>query len=69
MVSKKRHRNGELKENHKLTDDQVEDLKAMKASGTFTNKEVANAFGVSASLVSLIVNGHRRKEATFKRAA
>lgn len=69
MVSKKRHVNGENKTGHKLTDKEVQDLKDMKATRAFTHKEIAARFGVSSTLVSLIVNGHRRKEPTFKRAA
>lgn len=69
MVSKRRQANGENKASHKLTDKEVQDLKDMKATAAFTHKEIAARFGVSATLVSLIVNGHRRKEKTFKRAA
>jgi hypothetical protein len=69
MVAKKRHRNGENKKNHKLTDVEVQQIKDLYASGLYRHKDLAEMFGVSSSLISMLIAGKRRKEPTFRRAA
>lgn len=69
MVAKKRHRNGENKAEHKLTDAQVRDIRDTYATGAVTQKWLASQYGVSPTLISCVVNYKRRKHETFKRAA
>ena len=60
MARKRRSANGERSGVHKLTDSEVDLVREMYASGKHKQREVAEAFGVSQSLVSMIVSRHRR---------
>jgi hypothetical protein len=64
MRLKLRVANGERSGVHKLKDQDVERLRAMYASGRHSQKEVAEVFGVSDALVSMIVNYRRRARVT-----
>lgn len=64
MRKKLRVANGERSGVHKLKDVEVDRLRDMYATGLHTQAVVGNAFGVSASLVSMIVNRRRRGQAT-----
>lgn len=65
MVAKRRSRNGERRPQAKLTDAQVDEIRALYATRQFTQKELGRQFGVSDSAVSMIVNYKRRPEKTY----
>lgn len=68
MVIKGRHSNGENKGQHKLTDEQVDHLRARYSAGGVTQRALAGEFGVSQQLVSHLVRWTRRKTATRPKA-
>lgn len=64
MRRKLRVANGERSGGHKLKDHDVERLRAMYATGRHSQKEVAEVFGISDGMVSMIVNYRRRARVT-----
>lgn len=64
MARKLRSANGERSGVHKLKDHEVARLRAMYATGRHSQKEVAEVFGVSNGMVSMIVNYRRRARVT-----
>ena len=58
MVSKKRHQYGEARWNHKLTEDQVREIRKDSRSG----RELGRAYGVSRSQIYRVKNRQRWKE-------
>lgn len=64
MTWKRRHAHGERRSNHKVTDAQVEEIRARYAAGGVYQRELAAEFGVSQQLVQQIVAGKRRVRPT-----
>lgn len=64
MAAKKRSANGTRKMNWLLTDAQVDELRALYATGTASQRAIAKQYGVSQQLVSMIVRRHRRQDET-----
>lgn len=46
---------------HKLTEENVREIRKMNKSGTYSHKEIGSKFGVSKGLVSNICNGRKWK--------
>lgn len=57
-----RWRNGEAHAQAKLTDAQVEDIRRRYRAGGVLQRELAAEYGVRQSLISMIVNGRKRRE-------
>ena len=64
MANKRRSANGERKRLHRLTDDQVEEIRQRYARGGVLQRELAAEYGVSQQLVGLIADGRRRRHRT-----
>lgn len=63
-LAKGRTLNGENKIQHKLTDEQVGQIRSRYAAGGISQSSLASEFGVSQQLVSDLVRGTRRSIAT-----
>jgi hypothetical protein len=68
MVNKKRIANGERKP-HKLTDVQIDEIRAHYATGGFMQKELAARYGVTSSHICNIVRYKARATKTNPKAA
>lgn len=64
MRNKRRDANGERHAGHRLTDEQVAQIRARYAGGGVYQKDLAEEYGVSQQLVSLIVRSRRRARVT-----
>lgn len=64
MKAKKRSANGTRKVNWRLTDAQVDEIRAVYAAGGRSQLAIAEQYGVSQQLVSHIVRRTRRREDT-----
>lgn len=62
-VAKRRTANGERRP-HKLTDQQVDEIRASYAAGGISQKVIAEQYGVCQQLISSIVRGRRRQAPT-----
>ena len=65
MAAKHRSANGEWKRTHKLTDDQVAEIRSRYAEGGVTQRQLAEEFGVSQQLVGLLAQRRRRANETY----
>lgn len=61
---RRRTANGERKSSHKLTDQQVSEVRRRYAADPQPYRVLASEFGVSAALIGAIVRGDRRKRPT-----
>lgn len=61
MVQKGRQGHGERKSQHKLTDVQVDEIRARYAAGGVYQKDLAAEYGVCQQLVSHLTRGTRRR--------
>lgn len=61
---KRRNANGERHGGHRLTDRQVKEIREKYASGGVYQKHLADEYGVSQQLISLIVRSLRRSRVT-----
>lgn len=59
-IAKKRSANGERMVGHKLTDDEVLQIRNIYTSGAASQKSLGEAFGVCQQLISGIVRGRKR---------
>ncbi|QDG61200.1 HNH endonuclease [Pseudarthrobacter sp. NIBRBAC000502771] len=64
MARKRRSANGERSGVHKLPDANVDEIRGLYSSGAYLQRELAEAFGVTQSAVSMIVNRRRRGRET-----
>lgn len=64
MTAKGRHAHGERRKNHKPTGAQVSEIRSRYSAGGVRQKTLANEFGVSRTLVSLITSEKRRTRPT-----
>lgn len=64
MAQKRRTANGEHKSSHKLSDAQVDEIRALYATGKFSQRELGVRFGVSQQFVGLLAKGQRRARPT-----
>jgi hypothetical protein len=64
MADKRRTANGERKTSSRLTDAQVAEIRALYATGQFSQKELGARFNVSQQLVGLIARRLRRANLT-----
>lgn len=64
MRRKLRVANGERSGTHKLMDVQIEQVRAMYATGEHNQRAVAGHFGITQGMVSMIINGRRRGAVT-----
>lgn len=65
MAAKHRTLNGERRPQAKLTDTQVEEIRARHAAGGITHNALAEEYGVSQPAISLIISGKRRSSPTY----
>ena len=69
MARKRRTLNGERRPQSKLTDMQVDEIRAWYKTGIISQKSLGQMYGVDASAISLIVNRRRRRNNTYPEAA
>lgn len=66
---KRRVANGERHGGHKLTDAQVDEVRARYAAGGITQRQLASEYGLCQQSISIITRHLRRAEATYPRLA
>lgn len=63
--AKGRALNGENIKQHKLTDDQIDEIRGLWLTGEYTQSQIGSKFGVDQSHISLVVRGLSRASKTL----
>ncbi|PCK27817.1 HNH endonuclease [Rhodococcus qingshengii] len=63
-AQKRRTANGERKSSHKLSDSQIDEIRARYAAGGISQSELGREYGVSQQLIGMIADGRRRGSKT-----